>query len=168
MKKLYVIRHAKSSWDDVLLSDFDRPLNERGEKDAPRMAKRLKEKSVFPDVVLSSTANRALSTCLVFCSKLDFSKEKIQKEKKLYHASENQIFEILRNIKDLNDDEEVVLVFGHNPGLTEFCNSLLNEDIHNVPTCGIVACTLQINSWKEIKTGCGHLDFIDYPKRKSD
>jgi phosphohistidine phosphatase len=168
MKRLIIVRHAKSSWDDSALKDIDRPLNKRGEKDAPRMAKRLKEQEIHPDIVLSSPAVRAIATCEAFCKILNYPVEKIQREKKLYHASEETLFEILKAIPDRKDNEEVVMIFGHNPGLTEFANTLMNEDIENIPTSGIVHCELNISKWQEIKPGCGDLEHFDFPKRKKD
>lgn len=165
MKKLVIVRHAKSSWDDESLSDFDRPLNHRGERDAPRMAKRLKEKRVFPDIMISSPANRALTTCRVMAGVLGFDSKKIRTEKKLYHASAAEIRSVLRELPDLNDDEEVVMLFGHNPGLTEFVNLLLNETIDNVPTCGVVGCTISIEKWNELNWGSGVIDYFDFPKK---
>jgi len=166
MKQLIIVRHAKSSWDNPLLADFDRPLNPRGEKDAPRMSKRIKDRRVFPDLIISSPANRAISTCKEFCHALGYPIDRILSEKKLYHASEDQILSVLKTVRDHpNDKEEVVIIFGHNPGLTEFTNSLLNEDIDNIPTCGVVGTLLSIQSWKELKWGCGKLEFFDYPKK---
>jgi phosphohistidine phosphatase len=165
MKKLYLVRHAKSSWDDLDLPDFDRPLNKRGKKDAPRMAKRLKEKRVTPDFMISSPAKRALDTCKEFAKILDFDKSKITEVRTLYHANEDQLLNVLRKLKDLpRDSEEVVLLFGHNPGLTEFANALLNTYIDNIPTCGIVAAKLNITKWNETEFGCGQLEFFDFPK----
>src|SRR6478735_7572769 len=113
MKQLIIVRHAKSSWDNPLLADFDRPLNKRGETDAPRMGKRIKERKIIPDLVISSPAERALSTCKVFCNAFQFPVERIQIEKKLYHASEEQIISVLKTVKDHpNDKEEVVMIFG--------------------------------------------------------
>jgi phosphohistidine phosphatase len=168
MKRLIVVRHAKSSWDEPSMRDFDRPLNGRGEKDAPRMAKRLKEKEVHPSIVLTSPAVRAAATCEKFCDVLNFPREQIRQEKKLYHGSEETLFDILKTVKDLKDDEEVVMLFGHNPGLTEFVNTLLNEDIENVPTCGIVSCEINISTWQDLQPGCGELEYFDFPKRKKD
>lgn len=165
MKMLYIIRHAKSSWDDPSLDDFSRPLNERGEKDAPRMGKRLKEKHITPDLLISSPAKRALKTCKAIAKVLDYPKEKIVEEKKLYHADASQIFSIVSKIKEPHD---VVMIFGHNPGFTEFANTLLNQSIMNIPTAGVVAGKLDIKSWKEIHPGCGQLLFFDFPKSKSD
>jgi phosphohistidine phosphatase len=168
MKTLYLIRHAKSSWDDLDLTDIERPLNERGKKDAPRMGKRLKEKNVFPDLILSSPAKRAFETCKVFAKTLGFSEEKIKTDKRLYHASEDQILKVVQEIEDLNDQEEVVMIFGHNPGLTEFANSLLNETIDNIPTCGVVASKIRVKYWKETTFGSGEMKFFDFPKNKVD
>lgn len=165
MKTLYLIRHAKSSWDNLNLDDFERPLNDRGEKDAPRMGRRLKEKRLTPDIVVSSPAVRALETCKIICESLGVDKKKIIEHKSLYHASEEEILKVVRSLKDRSgDDEENVLLFGHNPGLTDFANRLLNEHIVNIPTAGVVAAQLKINKWNEADWGCGKLLFFDFPK----
>ncbi len=167
MKILYIIRHAKSSWDNPDLSDFDRPLNDRGKKDAPRMGKRLKERRVTPDIMLSSPATRALVTCQEIAKVLGFPKDKIKTDKRLYHANEDQILKVIQELKDSpRDSEEIVMIFGHNPGLTAFANALLNEELENIPTCGVVAATLNITEWKSTRFGCGEMEFFDYPKRK--
>lgn len=162
MKILYIIRHAKSSWDNPDLSDFDRPLNERGKRDAPKMGRRLKEREIAPDLMLSSPANRALTTCQGIANILGYTKERIKTDRRIYHASAGELFEI---VTSFNDNFDEVMIFGHNPGLTDFANELLNERIMNVPTCGIVAGKLKIKSWKEIKPGCGKLHFFDFPKK---
>ncbi|MCE7863344.1 MAG: histidine phosphatase family protein [Bacteroidetes bacterium CHB5] len=169
MKKLYLIRHAKSSWDHPDLDDFDRPLNKRGLKDAPRMGKRLKEKRITPDVMLSSPAERALATCQAIATVLAFDNAKIKTDQKLYHASEDGILDVIRNLKDSpRDSEEVVLLFGHNPGLTEFANVLLNQTINNIPTCGVVGAELPVERWQDVTFGCGKMLFFDFPKSKDD
>ncbi|HNR73725.1 MAG TPA: histidine phosphatase family protein [Cyclobacteriaceae bacterium] len=169
MKKLYLIRHAKSSWDHPDLRDFDRPLNKRGQKDAPRMGKRLKEKRITPDVMLSSPAERALATCQAIARVLAFDNTKIKTDQKLYHASEDGILNVIRNLKDSpRDSEEVVLLFGHNPGLTEFANMLLNQTIDNIPTCGVVGAELPVERWQDVTFGCGKMLFFDFPRSKDD
>src|SRR5690606_16808146 len=125
MKTLYVIRHAKSSWENPLLADIDRPLNDRGKRDAPRMGKRLQERAVVPNLMLSSPAKRALSTCKRIAEILGYGVDKIKTERKLYHADEDDLLNI---IKGLNDKCQVVMIFGHNPGLTDFVNLLSDED----------------------------------------
>jgi phosphohistidine phosphatase len=167
MKTLYVVRHAKSSWEDPLLDDFSRPLNERGKKDAPRMAMRLKEKNAAIDLVLSSPARRALGTAKRIAEVLNYNQDKIKSNPDLYHATPNKIFEVIRSVTDKHN---VLLLVGHNTGLTEFVNKLMNQQIDNIPTCGIAACELDIESWREIKEGIGKLIFYDYPKssKKTD
>lgn len=166
MKTLYLIRHAKSSWDDLDLADIDRPLNERGKTDAPRMGKRLKERNVIPDVMISSPAVRALETCKVMAKILGFSEKNIKTEEQLYHANEDQLLKVVQDIKDMPNSEEVILIFGHNPGLTDFANSLLGEFIENIPTCGVVASKISVKFWKEVTFESGELNFFDFPKSK--
>ena len=162
VKTLFIVRHAKSSWDDLDLKDIDRPLNERGEKDAPKMAKRLKERKIVPDLLLSSPAVRAFDTCRHFAKVLGYANEKIKTDARLYHADEEMLLQI---VKELKESDDCVMLFGHNPGLTVFSNLLLGEDIDNIPTCGVVAAEIKVVSWKEIIFGRGILDFYDYPKR---
>ena len=165
MKKLYLIRHAKSSWADLDMDDFDRPLNDRGEKDAPHMAKLMKHHDVVPARMISSPAKRALSTCLVFAKVLKFDPAKIIADKSLYHAGADQLLNVVRSLAaHPGDQDDVVLLFGHNPGLTEFANALLNVSIDNVPTCGIVGATLDVGKWRDINFGCGKLNSFEYPK----
>jgi phosphohistidine phosphatase len=164
MKTVIVVRHAKSSWDDPELSDFNRPLNERGERDAPRMARRLKEKDLSIDVVMYSPALRALTTCNVFMDMLGISNDKVVLVKELYHAGDETILNVIRG---LNDNFRVAMLFGHNPGLTGFVNNLCEEEIDNVPTTGVVCCDLRIDSWRNIKWGSGEIEFFDYPKKSS-
>jgi phosphohistidine phosphatase len=166
MKKLYLVRHAKSSWDNLDTDDFDRPLNERGVKDAPHMAKLLKQRGVFPDRMITSPANRALSTCRFFAKALDFEKKKIISEPMLYHASPETLLKVLRALPaQTGDQQDIVMLFGHNPGMTEFVNSLLRVVLDNIPTCGIVEATLNINAWQEISYGCGQMDYFIFPRK---
>lgn len=167
MKTLYIIRHAKSSWEDPDKDDFDRPLNDRGKRDAPRMGKRLKEKGITPDLMLTSPAKRAFSTARRIGKVLKYSKDNIKMDKKLYHADEETILSVVRELKDKH---EAVMVFGHNPGLTDFINSFQTGelDIDNLPTCGIVAFELNISSWKDVAWGKGRIMFFDYPKSRED
>jgi len=162
LKTLIIVRHAKSSWDNLDLRDIERPLNDRGKKDAPRMAKRLKERKINPDLLISSSAVRAIETCQHIARVLGYPFEKIITELRLYHADEDTL---LQRIRELKDHHDCVMLFGHNPGLTVFANLLLNEDIDNIPTCGIVSALLNVNSWSKVKFGLGQLDFYDYPKR---
>jgi phosphohistidine phosphatase len=163
VKILYIVRHAKSSWDDLLLDDFSRPLNERGKRDAPRMAKRLKEKKIIPDLMITSPARRALGTCKRMAEVLDYNEDKIKTERDLYHASHRQMLTVVQGFKDKHT---VVVIFGHNPGLTEFVNEIGNQHFDNVPTCGVAAYEFAIDSWQEVEFGKGRLRFFDFPKSK--
>lgn len=167
MKTLYVIRHAKSSWDVKTLDDIERPLNERGKRDAPRMAKRLKEKDIHPNLLITSPARRCTSTAKKIAKVLKYPKDAIKVVDKLYHADEDVILEVLNKLKDKHN---VVLIFGHNPGLTDFVNSIMSEelDIDNVPTCGVVAFQFQAEHWEQVTWGTGKMLFFDYPKSRED
>lgn len=168
MKRLILVRHAKSSWSDADLADFDRPLNERGKKDAPRMGKRLKERSTHPDIMLTSPAVRALHTCQVIAEVLDFPLAKIKTDRDLYHASDDQLLRVISRLPETSDKEQIVMLFGHNPGLTEFAERLLNETFDNIPTCGVVSAVLQVEKWKDVFWGCGKKEYFDFPKNKQD
>jgi phosphohistidine phosphatase len=167
VKTLFIIRHAKSSWDASNIDDFERPLNDRGKRDAPRMGKRFKEKDIHPDLLLSSPAKRALSTAKRIAKELKYPKDDIKTDRRLYHADEETMLTVVRELKD---NRNVVMIFSHNPGLTEFVNSLMNGelDIDNVPTCGVVAFQFNFDSWKDVDWGKGKLLFFDYPKSKED
>jgi phosphohistidine phosphatase len=120
-----------------------------------------------PDGVISSPARRAFSTAKRICKVLGFNKEKIRTDRRLYHADDEMMLSVLREVKsDLN----VVMFFGHNPGLTDFVNSVAGEEmnIDNVPTCGVVAFSFEVNSWSDVNWGTGKLLFFDYPKKHED
>ncbi len=162
MKTLYIVRHAKSSWDNPDLDDFQRPLNNRGEKDAPKMGKMLFREGAKPKLICSSPANRALTTAQLVAAELGYPVNSIREEQKLYHAGEEAILEIVRS---LDDSLDTVMIVGHNPGFTEFVNDLLDEEIPNIPTAGVVGAKLNIASWKEARWGCGEMLFFEYPKK---
>src|SRR5690606_530283 len=149
MKNLYIVRHAKSSWADPNLDDFERGLNERGKRDAPRMGKRLKEKEIHPDFMVSSPAKRAFSTAKRIGEILDYPKEKIKTNRLLYHADEETILSV---VQTLNDKYNAVFIFGHNPGLTDFVNSIAETEvfIDNVPTSGVVGYAIPVDSWSDV------------------
>lgn len=163
MKTLYIVRHAKSSWEDPLLDDFARPLNDRGKRDAPKMAKRMKEKSILPDLMMTSPARRAKSTCKRMAEIFKYDEEKIRTERELYLASSQQILNTIRGVKDKHQS---LLIVGHNPGLTEFVNALAAQTFANIPTCGVAAFEIVTDSWKDLKPGMGKLLFYDFPRDK--
>lgn len=163
MKTLFLVRHAKSSWDYPELSDFERPLNKRGEKDSPEMGKRLRNKGILPDLMISSPANRALTTCKNVAKEIGYHESKIVTDKLIYHGGENTLLRIIQNF---DNTFNTVLMFGHNPGFTDFANELANTDIYNIPTSGVFACNFDVSNWREIDFGTGKFIFFDYPKNK--
>ncbi len=163
MKTLYLLRHAKSSWDDANLADFDRPLNERGKTDAPKMGKRLKEKDIRPQMIYSSAAVRALSTAKLVASAIDYPENRILVDRTLYHADEEKL---LAYLHQCSDEWDSIMLVGHNPGLTNFANDLTSESIDNIPTAGIVAISLKIDSWNDARPRNAALKFFDFPKNK--
>jgi phosphohistidine phosphatase len=161
VKTLYIVRHAKSSWEDPNLNDFARPLNHRGERDAVRMGNRLRDLKISPQTIFTSPALRALTTAEVISRILECQYAYIQ-EKSLYHADEDTLLKIIRRIPD---SVITAMVVGHNPGLTNFVNDLLDAEIENIPTAGVVSGQLNIDSWKDADWNCGEIIFFDYPKK---
>ena len=160
MKKLFIIRHAKSSWKDESLKDYDRPLNKRGESNAPMMAKRFKDKNIFPDAIISSPANRAKMTAFLLADGLGFTKEIIYKEK-LYEADTKEIKEILRTV---DNKEATLFLIGHNPELNMFAQEYLGFD-ENIVTCGVVEVEFSCDKWSDISKQNAKFVSYDYPKK---
>ncbi len=161
MKELLVIRHAKSSWANLGQDDFDRPLNERGIKDAPEMARRLTARSILIDTFISSTAKRALSTATYFAEAFQKTVNDIIQKQELYHAPPERYYQV---IKKTNPLINTIAIFAHNPGITDFVNSLGTTQIDNMPTCGVFAVKLHITEWSEFITCKKEFWFFDYPK----
>lgn len=127
------------------------------------MGKRLKSRQVVPDLLLSSPAERALTTCYAIAEEIGYGKSKIKTDKNLYHAEDAEILNI---VQALNNKYLCVWIFGHNPGLTDFINLIADAGIDNIPTCGVVACSLDIQSWDEASRKKGVVTFFDYPKKE--
>ncbi len=161
MKTLLLVRHAKSSWNDLGLSDFDRPLNERGKTDAPQMAKRIKDKKLKPDLFISSPAKRAKKTAKIFMEVYDENKKNLVLIPSLYEASVSNFYGAIELIDEKYD---VIALFSHNPGITEFANSLTEYKIDNIPTCGVFAVSVKTKKWKDFKNSDKELLFFDFPK----
>ncbi len=160
MKKLFIIRHAKSSWKDNRLKDFDRPLNKRGEKNLEYMSKFFSRKYDKPDYVLSSPAKRAKITAEGFCLKLDYPLDKIYFLDELYMASSSDLIKIISNINPLVNS---IIIFGHNPGLTDLVNLIGDKYIENIPTCGIVELETE-NNWNVLPVNSFRIINFFYPK----
>ena len=161
MKQLLLIRHAKSDWNDASLSDFDRPLNDRGKRDAPVMAKRLVDKKVKIDLFISSPAKRAKKTATIFAKEYNVKKEEISLKDKLYEESEETLYDVISKTEDKFNS---IAIFSHNPGLTDFANLLTETRIDNIPTCGIFAIKIDIKHWADFKEAKKEFWFFEYPK----
>ncbi|MEG8946505.1 SixA phosphatase family protein [Rosettibacter firmus] len=162
MKKLFLLRHAKSSWEDSSLTDLERPLNKRGKRDAPFMGKLLKEKEINIDTIYTSHALRALMTAEIISKEIHLGKEHIIVEKKIYEAGIKELSDVVSNLPEKFSS---VMIIGHNPGLTSFANFLGNKYIDNIPTCGIVGLKFNLESWNEIERGRGEIFLFEYPKK---
>ena len=162
MKTIYLVRHAKSDWGNASTGDFDRTLNERGMKNAPVMAARLKKKGILPELVISSPATRALTTAELFSETLGYPEEKIQKRMEIYRGGVLDLLKIVQQIPDLYDS---AMLFGHNPTLTEFSNLLTGSYTDNLVTCGVIKIELDIESWKSANPDSGKLIWYDFPKK---
>ena len=162
MKFLFLIRHAKSSWDDAAVKDFNRPLNARGLKDAAQMASRLCAKVNSIDAFVSSPAKRAKTTAEKFAAAFGKGKNQVIFNDGLYLAPASFYHQLIINFDNRFD---AVAVFSHNPGITEFVNTLTSVvRTDNVPTCGIFAVKADIDNWKNFSSANKELLFYDYPK----
>ncbi len=162
-KRITLLRHAKSSWKDASVPDRDRPLNRRGSKSAPNMGKRLADLGVRPSLLLTSPAKRARETARLIARELNYPLEFIQSESELYLATPETILQVVARQDDGFND---VMLFGHNPGITELANQLGDRNIDNVPTCGVVGIELDVQEWAEIVAADGKTVFFDYPKSR--
>ncbi len=162
MKNLYLVRHAKSNWEYRDLKDFDRPLDERGHKDAPMMAEFIKKQAIIPDLLFSSTAQRALTTAYYFAFFLEIEQSQIQTTNALYHASKKEIAKIIQNI---DNQENTVFLFGHNPGFSEALQAFnQTEYIEDMPTCAVAHIELNIKKWSDFSFKKGEIQNVWKPK----
>lgn len=163
MRRTFVmIRHAKSSWANPLQSDFERPLNDRGERDAPVMGQRLKNRNIQPDLIISSLAKRAKQTAKKIAAAVAYPEEKIVWLEKLYHCIPSVFEEVLY---ELDDNIKTVFIVAHNPGITEFVNDLSPKfSTHNMPTCGMVVAEMEAEQWNEFSRTNKKVILFDYPK----
>jgi len=160
MKRLALIRHAKSSWKDASLADHDRPLAKRGKRDAPEMARRFAEGGFAPELVVSSSAKRARKTAKHVIGALERSE--IFVDERIYMASSGDLLAYLRAF---DDGKTAVAIVGHNPGLTDFCELLSGAGISNIPTSGVVQLELDVDRWSDAAAGCAKVVDFDYPKK---
>ncbi len=161
MKRLYIIRHAKSSRDDPVLKDVDRPLNNRGRRDAPKMAAIFKQEFGKPDSMISSPAVRAFTTCKIFSEELNYPINAITINEDIYGAS---VDSMLRMINRFDNKWDSVCLFGHNPTFTYLAEQLADINIGNLPTCGIVGIEFGVEIWAAVSLNSGDQFYYDYPK----
>lgn len=161
MKTLILVRHAKSSWNQPGLSDFDRPLNDRGKADAPEMAKRLKDRGVKIDLFISSPAKRAKRTARYFAEEFNVPKEEIILFEELYLATSEAFRNAVESVKNKYD---TIALFSHNPGITDFVNSMNTIHIDDMPTCAVFSVQANADSWQEFLNADKKFLFFDFPK----
>lgn len=149
MRRLYLVRHAKSSWGEPSLPDRERPLNDRGKRDAPKMGRRLAALGVNPDVILASPARRALKTARILAEELGYRLEDIRVDARLY-ASEPDV--LLQVIRELGDGKKCVMLVGHNPEMTELAHRF-SSGITHLPTCAVAEFAFAADSWLGAITG---------------
>lgn len=162
MKTLYLLRHAKSSWEDRTVSDFERPLNERGKANAPIVGKLMAEIGLEPYVILSSPALRARATAELVKRSGNFDAE-IRFEDRIYEASPQTLQQV---ISELNDAYVSALLVGHNPGIEGFIRLLTGEE-ESMPTAALANIELHIDNWDLIGSGRGELQKVYRPKDSS-
>ena len=162
MKTLTLVRHAKSSWKDRGLSDRERPLNKRGEHDAPLMGQFVAEAGARPSQIISSPAVRAWTTARIFARELGYPVEFLQREDGLYLASLDSLLDVIAT-QDAGFNN--LMLFAHNPGLTDFANYLVPGLTNNLPTSGVVSVDLDSDDWMLYDRPKTELVFYDYPKK---
>ena len=159
MKTLFIMRHAKSSWDDASVSDFERPLNRRGLKAAPFMGELMRSKDLVPDVIVSSTAMRTRQTAEIVKDAGGFEAE-IEFHKRIYEASTQ---DLLGAIVELSDKLDTAMLVGHNPGMEGFVWFLTGQ-LKPMRTAALAVIELNVESWSDIDHGFGELKSVFHPK----
>jgi len=162
MKTITLLRHAKSSWDNADLVDFDRPLNSRGKKNAPDMARRLKIAGIRPSLILSSPARRAWSTAKLIAAEITYPIEFLQRDRDLYHAGTSRLLDVLAT---QDEGFNSILMIAHNPGLTDLANDLIPGLTTNLPTCGFVSVLVDVDTWDLRGRRSAELIEYNYPKK---
>ena len=162
MKTIYLLRHAKSSWANPKLDDFERPLNNRGHYDAPLMGNLLEKLNIFPDLIISSPAIRAAMTARIVAEAINYPLQKIEYNELIYEAGESKLLDL---IYGLDNNINKLMLVGHNPAFTYFSHYLADHDVNNIPTCGLFVAELDIKDWNKLKRKCGKVILYEYPKK---
>jgi phosphohistidine phosphatase len=162
VKILYLARHAKSSWSDYAMKDFDRPLNDRGLRDAPLMGKVILGIGPAPETIVTSPAVRALTTARLFAGAMGLPDAAVVETGALYSAAAETILEV---VNGLDDAATSAMVLGHNPGMTMLASELSRGGIAHMPTCSVASFELPVDSWLKVRPGRGRLRYFETPKR---
>jgi len=163
-KTLLLIRHGKSDWGDIELSDIKRPLNARGESNAPEMAKRLVKRELIPQQLISSPALRAITTARYFATEFNIDPADIIQNKKIYDSLTMGLLEV---VNELDESSDFTALIGHNPSLTGLVNYFCGNVTYHMPTCGMALIKFPVDKWELLSMGNGELIFIDSPKNES-
>jgi len=161
MKTIFIVRHAKSSWNTIDLPDVQRPLLEKGKKRTGKVINYLHQQNIKIDLIISSHAVRAHETARILAHALNYPEENIKLESLIYYANGESI---LNQFYDLPEQFDSVMIVGHNPALTDFVNIFLNPPIENLPTSGIVSITFDTDKWEEVPVASRKTNFILFPK----
>ncbi len=162
-RQLIIARHGKSSWKQESIKDIDRHLKERGIHDAYKMANRLNDNTIHPEILISSPATRALHTAMIFARTLNHPLDQVQLQEIFYTGDEQDVLDVVRQTPDSNSS---VMIFGHNPTFTDLANLFLSQELDNLPTSGIVAIEFETGQWQEIGKANLRDEWVDYPKKK--
>lgn len=162
MKRIFFIRHAKSSWDSGVSKDIDRPLNNRGRRDGPHMAKLLKEKDIKVDGMVKSPAQRITETADFFINELGLNNDQVYTELTIYHGS---LYDVLDAMHSLPPEWSNAILIGHNPSMTSIAYHFGARDIENVPTCGILEVVSSADEWAEVNNSNAKVKAFYYPKK---
>ena len=165
VKQLILVRHAKSDWGDPALGDHERPLNKRGQCNAPEMGERLAERKVRPDRIYTSSALRARTTAKIIAEALDYPAGDIEQVESLYHAGVSTWLDFISGLEDFLS---CVMCFGHNPGLTELAHFEFGCELNNLPTCGVLTLDFAADHWAKVPGTQPDQANFDYPKNKSE
>lgn len=161
MKTLYIVRHAKSSWEFEELSDHDRPLNKRGRSDAPLMGQELAAREVQPNLIISSPAVRALTTATLVGKELGYDADDIVVDERVYGAGKEDLLQV---VKGAPADVDYLMLVGHNEAISDFANMLTPEQVSRLPTTGVVALEFNCERWRDISKDNANMLFYDFPK----
>ena len=162
MKELHIVRHGKSSWDYTNIMDEDRPLTERGIRNAYTMAERLVNKGYEPQLIISSPANRALYTAIIFSKVLRIPFQSLQINDSLYLSYQEEILNVVRSI---DNSIKSAMLFGHNPSFTSFSNHFVRKIISDMPTAAVVSLKFDVEKWSDIGKANQVMENFDYPKK---